>query len=344
MHISADSLTQTPFLDSSTPEGTSVYVRQAVGARIGSMNRKGNVVAGARSNRQRRRVRAHQLLCHEESFIYHRSFDDADARDEILGPPPTDRNAKSRRLPADADFYVAHLYKVPLLDQQTETYLFRKLNYLKFLASRLRRRLDPERASHAQLDKLEHLLEAASETRNSIVEANLRLAFAMAKRYAMPGTPAFDEFISEGNVTLMRAAEKFDFSRGVKFSTYATWAVVNGFNALLKKKATRERRQISDQVEGVSESLTDQSESLAKERTHRDLKGAIAEILGDLSDRERKIIEARFGFNDELRPPTLRELGTRIGVSKERVRQLQERAIQKLRQIVASSKLELPEI
>jgi RNA polymerase primary sigma factor/RNA polymerase sigma factor len=130
----------------------------------------------------------------------------------------------------------------------------------------------------------------------------------------------------------MRAVEKFDFSRGVKFSTYATWSVLNSFNAMLKKQGTIQKRHVSDQTEGIADSLADHRVTLSDERSLRELRHAVGDLLQSLNVRERKIIEARFGF-DADKPPTLRELGEAMGVSKERVRQLQERAIHKLQAV-----------
>ena len=289
--------------------------------------------------------RAKRLLQQEEAFIHHPSFEEPGAARTILQAPPREpADSSLNRRPASSDSYIARLYEVPLLDRELEFHLFRKLNFLKFLAQRSRRRLNPRTATERQLDDLECLLEAIRVTRNAIVEANLRLVFALAKRYATPGSPAFDEFVSEGNLALMRAADRFDFSRGVKFSTYATWAVVNGFNAHLKKKRNVERRQISDQTDGVAESLTDHRESPAHERVLSELKRGVATLLDQLNERERAIIEARFGFGQELRQPTLRELGDRLGVSKERIRQLQERALHKLRGVASRERIDLPDI
>jgi RNA polymerase primary sigma factor len=233
------------------------------------------------------------------------------------------------------------LYEVPLLSQEEETHLFRKMNYLKFRADRLRQKLNPRTASVSRLDKIERLQTEAQEARNQIIEANLRLVFSLAKRYASVGSAAFDEFMGEGHVTLMRAVEKFDFARGVKFSTYATWAVVNGCNALLKKQNPANRKAFLQPVDGVEDSLADHRTTSGEERSVQELRHAVGELLLGLNSRERTIIEARFGF-DLGQSPTLKKLGEGLGISKERVRQLQQRALAKLRELAESQKVELP--
>jgi RNA polymerase primary sigma factor len=215
------------------------------------------------------------------------------------------------------------------------------MNYLKFRADRLRQKLNPRTATAAQLDKIERLQAEAQAARNQIIEANLRLVFSLAKRYASVGTAAFDEFMGEGHITLMRAVEKFDFSRGVKFSTYATWAVVNGCNALLKKQNPTNRQTFWQSADGVEESVADHRATAGEERSVQELRQAVGQLLLGLNSRERTIIEARFGF-DLNQSPTLKELGEGLGISKERVRQLQQRALEKLRALAECHKLELP--
>ncbi len=251
---------------------------------------------------------------------------------KILRPLSAARGSRTRQVPDGADFYLARLYEVPLLSQEEETYLFRKMNYLKFRADRLRRRLNPRTANAAQVEKIEGLQAEALEVRNRIVEANLRLVFSIVKRYAAVGSAAFDEFMGEGHVTLMRAVEKFDFSRGVKFSTYATWAIVNGCNAFLKKQGNFQRQQSFQGVEGVEDAITDHRVTIGEEQSVQALRQAVGELLLGLNTRERAIIEARFGF-DLHAATTLKAIGEDLGISKERVRQLQQRALEKLREL-----------
>ncbi len=297
----------------------------------------------ARAERRRvTRARAERLLRTEIGYLYHRSFDYVNAEKKILRPPTVDLEvSRTRRAPSGADSYLARLYEVPLLSQEQETHLFRKMNYLKFRADRLRQKLNPRTATATKLDKIERLQAEAQSARNQIIEANLRLVFSLAKRYASVGTAAFDEFMGEGHVTLMRAVEKFDFSRGVKFSTYATWAVVNGCNALLKKQNPANRHAYWQSVDGMEDSVADYRSTAGEERSVQELRHAVGQLLLGLSSRERAIIEARFGF-DLNQSPTLKELGEGLGISKERVRQLQQRALEKLRALAECQKLEAP--
>ncbi len=293
--------------------------------------------------RQATRLRAERLLRTEIGYLYHRSFDHVNADKKILREPAEgSESSRTRRAPTGADAYLARLYEVPLLSQEQETHLFRKMNYLKFRADRLRRKLNPRTATIAQLEAIECLQAEAQVVRNQIIEANLRLVFSLAKRYANVGTAAFDEFMGEGHITLMRAVEKFDFSRGVKFSTYATWAVVNGCNALLKKQSPTNRQSFWQPAEGVEDTVPDHRVTACEEQSVQELRHAVGKLLLGLNTRERAIIEARFGF-DLNQSPTLKELGEGLGISKERVRQLQQRALDKLRALAEHHKVELPD-
>jgi len=318
----------------------------ASGIRTKGGKRVGDKDAARHDRAQRRqatRLRAERLLKTEIGYLYHRSFDHVNAEKKILQPPMADiEAARTRRAPSGADSYLARLYEVPLLTQEQETHLFRKMNYLKFRADRLRRKLIPRTATVGQLETIERLQEEAQVARNQIIEANLRLVFSLAKRYASVGTAAFDEFMGEGHITLMRAVEKFDFSRGVKFSTYATWAVVNGCNALLKKQNPANRQSFWQAADGVEDTVPDHRATAGDEQSVQELRHAVGQLLLSLNSRERAIIEARFGF-DLHQSPTLKELGEGLGISKERVRQLQQRALDKLRALAEHQKLELPE-
>jgi len=324
-------------------DGEDAFLRQETRVPKACFELRHRTRAIAGPGRRATRLRAERLLTTEIGYLYHRCFDEPGAEKPILRPPSTsDDTPRTRRAPSNADFYLARLYEVPLLTQEEETHLFRKMNYLKFRADRLRQKLNPRTATVSQLDKIERLQRDAQEARNQIIEANLRLVFSLAKRYASVGSSAFDEFMGEGHVTLMRAVEKFDFSRGVKFSTYATWAVVNGCNALLKKQSSANRQAFCQSVDGVEDCVADHRVTAGEERSVQDLRRAVGELLLGLNSRERAIIEARFGF-DLNQSPTLKELGEGLGISKERVRQLQQRALEKLRALAERQKIELPD-
>jgi RNA polymerase primary sigma factor len=148
---------------------------------------------------------------------------------EILGPPPeSDLPMKKPRLPNDLPTYLVSLYEVPLLTREQEMHLFQKMNYLKYKASALRAQLDLNQPKSRLIDRIEKLYDESVTIKNQIIRANLRLVVSIAKRHIGPMGDFF-ELISDGNMSLIRAEEKFDFSLGYKFSTYASWAIMKNF-------------------------------------------------------------------------------------------------------------------
>ncbi len=134
--------------------------------------------------------------------------------DRVLAAmPESELPAKKPRLPSGLPPYLASLYEVPLLSRKQEGHLFRKMNYLKYKAARLRSKLDPVRPKRALMDRIDQLYDEAVSTKNQIIRANLRLVVSIAKRHVGP-TQNFFELVSDGNMSLMRAVEKFDFARG----------------------------------------------------------------------------------------------------------------------------------
>jgi len=180
----------------------------------------------------------------------------------------------------------------------------------------------------------------ADQLRTQIANTNLALVLAMAKRVRIhPGD--FADLISEGNMALLRAADKFDVSRGFKFSTYACRAILKAFSRQ-GIKMTKHRQMFPVDFDPKFERSNHQSEKNAEhEDDCADEVGRIVnENLADLSDMERKVVAARFNVGPDaaerraagnLRPLTLDQVGKMIGVTKERVRQIQNQAMEKIR-------------
>jgi RNA polymerase primary sigma factor/RNA polymerase sigma factor len=234
---------------------------------------------------------------------------------------------------------LASLYEVPLLTAEQERYLFRKYNFLKYRASELRQQLDPARPKQQLLDEIEQLHAEAVETKNQIIRANLRLVVAISKKYSFHNGDFFER-VSEGNISLMKAVEKFDYTRGFKFSTYATWAIKQNFAreyVTTARYVDRFRTSHEEQLDGTADQRSD---GFAEERQQSQREKEVAKILDCLSDREREIISKRFGLGNRFDGQTLKDVGADLGVSKERIRQIETRALAKLREAAVSAKLE----
>lgn len=279
-------------------------------------------------------MRARELKARKVEFVCSPEFHEPSADAAILGAPLADAELyveapNSRRAPSDLPAYLQQLFRIPLLTPRGEFLLFRRMNYLKFKADQLRQALDPETASASELDAIEGLLEDAAHLKNQITQSNLRLVVSIAKRHQSPSVDFF-EVVSDGNVSLMRAVEKFDFTRGFKFSTYASWAIMRNFaRTIPEEKSQSERYQTGREelLETVSGPRPEESENdfLPAVRTLLD------RMMGELDEREQKILRQRFGLDDAGESQTLEQIGKRLGVSKERVRQLEARAMTRLR-------------
>jgi RNA polymerase primary sigma factor len=212
------------------------------------------------------------------------------------------------------------------------------MNYLKSLAGRLLDRIDPARARAAELDEVERLLSEAVAVRNRIIEANLRLVVAIAKKRARPGE-LLSELVSDGNVALIRAVDRFDFARGNKFSTYATWAIINGLRRRKRQWNDRVRFVPGDEV--VLQSTADtRADEHDQEKAHQQRRCKVERWLGRLDDRERRILASRCGIGG-AGEKTLTQIGKELGISKERVRQLEARARKKLLGLAREEVLDL---
>jgi len=234
------------------------------------------------------------------------------------------------RFTEDLPAYLKSLYDVPLLTRDQESHLFRKMNYLKYLASALRERSMVSRSEMARIDRIEELYRESVAIRNQILRANLRLVVSIAKRY-WGRAEDFFELVSDGNVTLIRAVEKYDFSRGNRFSTYASWAIIMNFARTLPNQF-RHRDHFRTGCPELFGNIEDVNpDHLTQELRQTRQESLVARLLEHLDERERRIITARFGLQHDQAPLKLRQLGEAMGVTKERVRQLQCRAMVKLR-------------
>jgi len=234
------------------------------------------------------------------------------------------------------------------LNKEQEQHLFRKMNYLKYRAARLRDGLrrgagavDPAKVRIQTLDKIEELQRQANQVKEQLINANMRLVVNIAKRHAGQ-TDNFFELLSDGNMSLIRAVEKFDFGRGFKFSTYASWAIMKNFARTIPDEKHRRERFVTghDEVfEVAPDTRADEHEALATQEraTH-----SVNRLLDYLEPREREIIRMRAGLDDNAKGMTLEEIGQQFGITKERVRQLNARAMKKLRDIVQEQHLDLP--
>jgi RNA polymerase primary sigma factor len=287
-------------------------------------------------------MRARRIMELPLDFIPNPQFSRASTEKSILGEmPESDVQLRKTRLPSGLPPYLASLYEVPLLNREQEGHVFRKFNYLKHKAAKLRQQLDLAHAKSSLMDEIERLYDQAVALKNQIVRANLRLVVSIAKRHVGQGDNFF-ELVSDGNMSLIRAVEKFDFARGNKFSTYASWAIMKNFARTIPdehRHRDRFRTSHSEMFYSTEEPRTDQYE---QESAQHQRETQIGKILERLDEREQKIIISRFGLDHAQEPQTLKEVGAELGVTKERIRQIEARALNKLRIAAQEEKIEVP--
>ena len=291
------------------------------------------------------------------------------ARAEAEAEPETELDLEANESEVSTDtlqLFLKDIGRVPLLTAAQEVELAKRI----------------ERGDHA--------------AKQAMVEANLRLVVSIAKRYRNQGLPFLD-LIQEGTIGLVRAAEKFDYRKGFKFSTYATWWIRQAVARALADKArtirmpvhvveklnkiVRAERKLraelgrepnsaeigleldleSDEVNAIRRSaqtpvslekpvgdeeesefghfLTDESAPLPDEAAEVTLRReALSSILATLSHRERRVLELRYGLDGE-QPRTLDEVGRTFNVTRERIRQIENQSLKKLRALAESQKL-----
>lgn len=300
--------------------------------------------------------------------------------------------------------YLKEIGKVPLLSADEEIELAQnmedgavateKINVLK---SRLDGASEEEKAEiKEEIKKLQRDVDKGADAKKRLAEANLRLVVSIAKRYVGRGM-LFLDLIQEGNLGLIKAVEKFDYKKGYKFSTYATWWIrqaitraiadqartiripvhmVETINKLIRvsrqllQELGREpspeeiAKEMNMPVERVREILKISQEPVSletpigeEEDSHlgdfiKDdnvpvpadaaaftlLKEQLEEVLGTLTEREQKVLTLRFGLEDG-RARTLEEVGKEFNVTRERIRQIEAKALRKLRHPSRSRKL-----
>lgn len=223
---------------------------------------------------------------------------------------------------------------IPLTEEQSRT-LFLQLNYTRYQMNQIRRVILKKRnATKKELKQILSLYDQQMDIRGIIITANMGLVLAMVKNTHYIGVEITD-LISEGSVALLRAADKFDCCRGFKFSTYACRAILRGFSRAAKK-SYRYRSVFPLQLDTTLEK-DDKLERMRDELQNEmieEIRAIYRNNLAELSGTEQSVVAMRFSLNNRYAPPlTLQQVGKRLGLSKERIRQIQNKALTKLRVI-----------
>ena len=254
--------------------------------------------------------------------------------DELTSAPVATGHAKSD----NALGSVLRESRAPLTADQ-ERILFRRMNFTRFRAESIRSRLSAEHPSEHMLDQMRALLKEADQIRRCIVESNIRLVVSIARRFTS-ATQDLQELVSDGLLILLRAVEKFDYSRGFRFSTYATHSVQRHyFRSIQQSQKYHQRFALTpgEVMAGVAEHV-EQDVVEGQDETEL-LNRLMGSAEGKLNQREEDILHRRFGTAGLGVTQTLREIAAELGISKERVRQIQIAALAKLREVASEMNL-----
>jgi len=262
-------------------------------------------------------------------FVAHPAFKRPDPERLLKRKMPLPGPALPAALPDQPGLtFVAGFVSQPLLTATDEVALFAWMNFHRFRAERLRQQALRSKSPARLITRLRGELRAAQDLRNRIVSSNLRLVVSLAKKLSR-SLDHMSELISEGVLPLIRSVELFDISLGNRFSTYATWAVRNQMLRCIKRAATASAAAGTSEL--PLESLADQHVEIYEDPSTASPAKQVQSLIADLPDRERLVLRARFGLAGEPAGQSLAEVAARVGLSKERVRQIVLNTLEQLR-------------
>lgn len=303
-----------------------------------------------------------------------------------------EKTRKPKELDTDPlALYLKQISQYPLLTIEEEQQIGERIQMLRKELGELQKKIHPHPEEQDEIEREIHRVEEELRAqKNQMINSNLRLVVSIAKKYQHRGLSLID-LIDEGNIGLIEAVERFDYTKGCRFSTYGTWWIrqaiiksladkgrviripIHMLNTIKKcyfiaKNLTQElgrdpsnselseymnisREKVSaimqltqetasldttvddDNLTRLSDLIRDEGNAEPFESAfHLTIQDTLTEVLKQLSEREMRIIQLRFGLDGEG-PLTLEETGKLLGITRERVRQIQEKAIAKLRLI-----------
>jgi RNA polymerase sigma factor (sigma-70 family) len=293
--------------------------------------------------------RAKALLAKRIEFVASDDFLKDNAGEEILAKPIDIQKRTSSRIIRPFELfgenllpeYLQILKDAPVLNRECEIELFRRYNYLKYLAYIKRISIKPNYVTSARLKEVENYLAQAEDIRRTIIEANLRLVVSIASKHTRTGV-SFAELVSKGNFALINAVEEFDYIKGFRFGRVASLNIVKEYAKVSGKDTEPGRKRAASLADIQRDLRTKEAVDFAAfERARQSLTQV---IKSELTEREQHIILNRFGpigLPIKKKTKTLKQIGEELGLSRERVRQIELTALQKLRQSLSSEEFEL---
>lgn len=288
-----------------------------------------------------KKKRAEKLFETKLRIFYHPIFDELKQRTVIVSDMPDVekfqkdgfrvKKLRNNKTPPE----MRPCYEAPLLNFEQEQHLFRKMNYFKYLAKKTLESMNPERLSENKIEATENHLTMADEIRNQIAESNFRLATQILKNKITfyRKNSLTDTLLSDAYFDVLKSVDYFDWTKGYKFSTYATWVVKKNFYRDSKKNIVHSER-FTFLDDSFYEMINSRGEGYEEEKQYESRQKLVKKLLTLLSQsndrvdrvRQVKVLEHYFGVNGNKRQ-TLEQISQEIGVTKERVRQLKEKGL-----------------
>ena len=276
--------------------------------------------------------KAYDRIPKKMEYVFHPLFEQQDTWVELFGPESLDVSVPIWKPFPEIPGKIKTRDKYKALTREEEQHLFLKYNFARYRLAGLIE-LQGERFSKLRALSMIQWHEQVMQLREDLVSANMNLVVAMATRSRV-GNVEFSEQISEGSMALLRAVDKFDASRGFKFSTYVCRAIFKSFNRL----ATNTKRYVqrfgkSFEPEMERSNYDEHKHDMIQADLLRDVNEIILTNAAKLTELERSVLRHRFALHGHSRK-TLSELGEQLGLSNERIRQIQKKAIAKMQEIL----------
>ena len=283
--------------------------------------------------------------------FHHPDFDKPWMEKKILADIPNSKDFEKKRAgvaklrAANKDSEIAPFYQEPLLDKAQEQHLFRQMNYFKYKFEQTVNSLHVTYPSQVKMAFAEYMNDKRNDLKKKIVCCNTRLAAQILRRYNdyCRSRGLATDMLAEAYLNIVRAVDCFDWTRGFKFSTYATWVLINNFS----RDMAGERKFTDNFVTGFDESIYNEKEdnkdeserAYTEQREDNAFKAdRLIGLLNKVEDeRKRRVIEDFFGVGPDRKKKTLLEISAEMGLTKERVRQLRERGLEEIRQRMAEN-------